>query len=59
MKIIMESMAGLGQRKEKFATNDCFPFEIWFASNRSADVAMDVGHDFISFVKTDTNFFKG
>ena len=47
----MEEIKGLVQRSVKGKTKDCFIFDCWFASNRSAEAAMNVGEDSIGMVK--------
>ena len=54
MNMMMETMKRLGQRIRKGATKDCFIFDSWFASKRSAKYAADVGDDFIGTEKTNT-----
>ena len=51
-KRMMESTKGIGQRDMKVATKDCFIFEIWFSSKKSAEDVMDVGVKIIGMVKT-------
>ena len=53
-KIRTEAKKGSGQRNSKVAANDCFIFNIWFASKRWAEATMDVGAYIIGMVKTNT-----
>ena len=54
-KIFMEETKGLGQRALKGSKRDCFLFDSWFLSNKSAEEASSIGVDLIGMVKTNTN----
>ena len=55
---MMRATKGFGQREGKYATKDCFLFESWFSSNRSAEDSMDVDVETIGMVKPNKNIFK-
>ena len=38
-------------------TKDCFIFDSWFSSKKSAEVAMEFGAELIGMVKTDSKVF--
>ena len=38
-------------------TKDCFLFDSWFASNKAAESAMELGAELIGMVKTNTKEF--
>ena len=57
MNIIMEVTKGLGQRKYKGVTKDCFLFGSFFPSNISAECVKDLGSGFIGLLKTDTKVY--
>ena len=57
VKRIMESMIGLGQRKDKGDIKDCFIFGSYFFLKSSTDAAVYVGADFIGLVETITKGF--
>ena len=42
-KKMMEAIKGIGQKSIKGGTKDFFLFDSWFASNKSAEAAMEVG----------------
>ena len=54
---IMEAAKGLGQMNIKVATNDCFIFDSWLASNFLAETNMDIGDDSIGVAETNTKGF--
>ena len=54
MKRVIETTKGSGKRNAKGATNDCFIFESWFSSKRSAYAAISVGEDKLCMVKPNT-----
>ena len=56
-KRMTESTKGVGQRKEKGYTKDCFIFDSWFASKRPYEAVTDIGADFIGMVETDIKGF--
>ena len=56
---MMESTKGIGQKSIKGRTKDCLLFDIWFASKKAAEAAMEVGAKFIGMVKKNNKaFFK-
>ena len=54
MKRMMEETKGIGYKYRKGATKDCLLFDIWFASKKAAEAAMEMGVEFIGMVKTNT-----
>ena len=56
-KRMMEATKGIGHKSINRVTKDCFLFDGWFASNKTAEAAMEVGADLISMVKTNTKGF--
>ena len=53
----MEATKGLFKRNAKGDKNDCFLFESWFASKRSAEDVINVGADMIGMVKNNKKGF--
>ena len=53
-KRMMEATKGIGKKSIKGRTNDCFLFDSWFASNKTAEDVMGVGSELIGMVKTNT-----
>ena len=56
-KTLMEESKGLGKRAVKVSTRDCFLFDSWFLSKKSAVSADSSGVDLIGMVKTNTKGF--
>ena len=56
-KIMIEETKGIVQKSIKGGMNDCFLFDSWFASNKAAESAMEVGAGLIGMVKTNTKGF--
>ena len=54
---MMEATKGVGQKSIKGWTKDCLLFDIWFASKKAAEAAMEVGAEFIGMVKKNTKGF--
>ena len=52
--IMMEATKGIGHRYIKGATKDCFIFDSWLSSKKSAEDDMGVGSDMIGMFKTNT-----
>ena len=57
-KRMAEATKGLYLRYVKGDTDNCFIFDSWFASNNSAESAMDVGVEIVGMVKPIKIFFK-
>ena len=57
--IKMEAAKGVGQRYMKRATRYCFLFLSWLSLKKSSEVAVGVGTDIISMVKTNKMILKG
>ena len=57
-KRFIEETKGVGQRALKGSTRDCFLFNSWFSSMKSAGAAASIGVDFIGMVKTNTKGFS-
>ena len=53
----MEATKGIGQKYIKGGTNDCFLFDICFASQNAEEAAIGIGDNFIGILKTNTNKF--
>ena len=53
-KILAEETKGVIQRYFKWSERDCFLFNSWFSSKKSAEVAASIGVDFIGMVKANT-----
>ena len=56
-KRMMEETRGIGQKSKKGVPKDCFLFDIWFASKKAAEAAMELGADLIGMVNTNTKGF--
>ena len=56
-KRMMEETKGIVQKSIKGRTNDCFLFDSWFASDKTAEDVMGVGSELIGMVKTNTKGF--
>ena len=56
-KRIMEATMGIGDNSIKGGTKNCLLFDNWFASNKAAESAMEVGTKLIDMVKTNTKGF--
>ena len=56
-KIMMEATKGISQKSIKGGTKDFFFFDIWFASKKVAEAAMEVVAKLIGMVKTNTKGF--
>ena len=56
-KRMMEETKGIGQKSKKGGTKYCFLFHSWFASNKAAEAAMELGAELIGMVKTNTKGF--
>ena len=56
-KRMVEATKGIGHRGIKGSTKDCFIFDGWFFSKKSAETAMDVGAYIIGIIKTNTKLF--
>ena len=51
-KRMVKATKGIGHKSRKGTTEDCFIFEIWFSSKKSAEDVMDAGVKIIGMVKT-------
>ena len=56
-KRMAESTKGICQNYRKGETKDCFIFDSWFDSKKSAEAAMEVGSKLIGTVKTNAKGF--
>ena len=56
-KRVMEATKGIGQKSIEGGTKDCLLFDSWFASNKAAEAAMEIGAELIGMVKTNTKGF--
>ena len=52
-----EAKKGIGKKSIKEGTNYCLIFDSWFASNKVAEAAMEVGAELIVMLKTNTKGF--